>query len=161
MTRACRSAASQDCERERVEQPLQPAARSAALLAAHHGSTNGSAIFGVGSNIPGNQNIGDAASFEFVHHLERKLGAVGLFDPQPEHLLLAFGRHVTRADRYGRGRQVSSHSWHSLSPLDLRSRQNLVQPIVILLQSSPPHRKPSIGSIPAGASRQGRFAVRI
>jgi hypothetical protein len=90
----------------------------------------------------------------------RQLGAVGLFDPQPEHLLLAFGRHVTRADRYGRGRQVSSHSWHSLSPLDLRSRQNLVQPIVILLQSSPPHRKPSIGSIPAGASRQGRFAVR-
>src|ERR1700730_16763864 len=44
-------------------------------MAAHHGSTNGSAIFGVGSNIPGNQNIGDAASFEFVHHLERKLGA--------------------------------------------------------------------------------------
>jgi hypothetical protein len=37
----------------------------------------------------GNQDVGDAASFEFVHHLETKLGALGLLDPQPEHLFFA------------------------------------------------------------------------
>jgi len=37
----------------------------------------------------GNQDVGDAASFEFVHHLEPKLGALGLLDPQPEHLFFA------------------------------------------------------------------------
>jgi len=36
------------------------------------------------------QDVVDAAGLELVHHLQPELGALGLLDPQPEHLLLAF-----------------------------------------------------------------------
>jgi hypothetical protein len=34
------------------------------------------------------QDVVDAAGLELVHHLQPELGALGLLDPQPEHLLL-------------------------------------------------------------------------
>jgi hypothetical protein len=38
----------------------------------------------------GDQDVVDAPGLELVHHLQPELGALGLLDPQPEHLLLAF-----------------------------------------------------------------------
>jgi hypothetical protein len=38
----------------------------------------------------GNQDVVDAAGVELGHHLQPELGTLGLPDPQPEHLLLAF-----------------------------------------------------------------------
>ncbi len=37
----------------------------------------------------GDQDVVDAAGFELVDHLEPELGALGLLDPKPEHVLLA------------------------------------------------------------------------
>ena len=35
----------------------------------------------------GDQDVIDAAGFQFIHDLEPELGAFGLLDPQPQHLL--------------------------------------------------------------------------
>ena len=44
----------------------------------------------------GDQDVADAAGLELVHHLESELGALGLVDPQADHLLFALAGGVAR-----------------------------------------------------------------